>query len=197
MTAEHIIVLIISYLVGSIPFGVVFAKTKGVDLRKVGSGNIGATNVLRSVGKKEAILTLLGDLLKGTFAVLLMKLAGGSEAFVAMAGAASVLGHDFSVYLKFKGGKGVATSLGVVFAYAPFVGLLTLCLWLFMAFVFRYSSLAALVSFALLPLNMIIFHIDKSGVVLGFVITGLIFLKHRANIKRLLEGSEPRIGRSS
>ncbi len=195
MSSMDYILIILSYLMGSIPFGLVIAKLKGIDLRRHGSGNIGATNVLRVVGKKEALFTLLADILKGMIIPLVIASKGGPESLVVLSGIAAVLGHDFSIFLGFRGGKGVATSIGAVLAYEPVVGFITISLWLLSAFVFKYSSLSALLAFALLPLNVIIFQKDSTGIVFSLVLCFLIFVKHRENLKRLMEGTEPRIGK--
>jgi glycerol-3-phosphate acyltransferase PlsY len=194
MSTEEILLLGVAYLAGSIPFGLILAKLRGVDLRSVGSGNIGATNVLRAVGKKEAALTLAGDMLKGAFPVLLLLSMSGNSKVAALGGLFSVLGHDYPVFLGFRGGKGVATSLGVILAFDPLIGGLTLLLWLLSAFIFRYSSLSALIAFGLLPLDMIIFRGRGVGFLLGLLLAVLIFWRHGGNIQRLLNGTEPRIG---
>src|SRR5512143_3774172 len=141
---------ILAYLLGCIPFGLIVAKTKGVDLRAAGSGNIGATNAMRVMGKGAGALTLVGDVLKGSLAAFLaMKFAGHGAALIA-AGAA-VLGHDFPLFMRFKGGKGVATSFGVLLVVQPVIGLIGVLVWGGGVSIWRYSSLAALVGFALLP----------------------------------------------
>jgi glycerol-3-phosphate acyltransferase PlsY len=189
-----ILVLIVSYLAGSIPTGLLIAKARGVDLRKVGSRNIGATNVLRSVGKTEAIQTLLGDMLKGAFAVALMKLTGYNDGpYLFLAGLFAVIGHTYPVYLGFRGGKGVATSLGFLLVYSPDLGLATIILWIIVATLSRYSSLAALIAFVLLPINMLLFKKSVIEFLLSTFLVFLIYLKHKDNIKRLLEGKESRI----
>lgn len=183
-----------AFLMGSIPFGVVFARARGVDLRKVGSGNIGATNVLRNVGKEAALLTLLGDMLKGTAAVALGKLFGVGPLFEGLLGLAAIVGHDFSIFLRFRGGKGVATSIGVVLLFSPLAGIITVVLWLATAFLTRYSSLGALVSFALLPAGMAVTGQAGEKLTVSVIISSLLIIKHAGNIKRLLSGTERRIG---
>ena len=125
--------IIVSFLTGSIPFGIIVARIKGVDLKKVGSGNIGATNVLRSMGKSPAALTLLGDILKGTLAVALGRHFGVGAWYEGLIGISAILGHNFSVFLNFRGGKGVATSLGVLLIYSPLAALCTIVIWLAVA----------------------------------------------------------------
>jgi len=191
---KNILLFIISFVVGSIPFGIIIAKTKGVDLKKVGSGNIGATNVLRSLGKYPAVLTLLGDILKGTTAVALGKYFGLSPFFVGLIGFGAILGHNFSLFLGFRGGKGVATSFGVLGIYSPQTALFTFIIWITVVLVTKYSSLGALVAFGLLPLSMLFF--DQSDkIIIALLITVLIFVRHKDNIKLLLSGKERKIGK--
>lgn len=188
-----IILLFVSFIIGSIPFGIIIAKAKGVDLKKVGSGNIGATNVLRSLGKWPAILTLLGDILKGTLVIAIGRYLEVGAFYEGLMGISAILGHNFSLFLSFTGGKGVATSIGVLIFYIPQVAIITILLWLFVVFISRYSSLGALVSFGLLPFNILIFD-DKKKLIIGIMIAILIFIRHRDNIQRLLKGTERRIG---
>jgi len=186
-----------SYLLGAVPFGLLFSRLfSNVDVRTVGSGNIGATNVLRAAGKKAAILTLLADTLKGFIPVLFVRSLLHDDSVMVLAGAAAILGHNFPIYLKLKGGKGVATSYGVILAVTPWLGLTCLIIWLVMAIIFRYSSLSALVSFACYPLLTFLMNSPPSRPhgVLSLFIFGLIYYRHRENIKRLLAGSEPKIG---
>jgi acyl phosphate:glycerol-3-phosphate acyltransferase len=192
---KTVILLVLSFLAGSIPFGIIVAKAKGVDLRKVGSGNIGATNVLRSMGKWPAAVTLLGDIMKGTFAVALGRYFGADTLYEGLFGVAAVLGHNFSVFLKFRGGKGVATSLGVLLVYAPLTACITVILWLIVSVFTKYSSLGAIVSFGLLPLNIFLLEMDnKEKMFTGVVITLLILIRHTDNMKRLIKGTERKIG---
>lgn len=195
MTTEvnFIIVLLLSYLLGSIPFGVVFSAAFGLgDLRKIGSGNIGATNVLRTGRKGIAALTLLGDMLKGTAAIYVSGRLGAIE-LQSVAAFGAVIGHIFPVWLRFKGGKGVATYLGVTIGIAPVAGIAFAAVWLIVAAISRYSSLSALVASALTP--FVIGYVSDVRVGLVFLLlTGLLFWKHSANIKRLVAGTESRIG---
>ncbi|MEJ2253508.1 MAG: glycerol-3-phosphate 1-O-acyltransferase PlsY [Nitrospirota bacterium] len=188
------LLLAFSFLMGSIPFGVILARVKGVDLRKTGSGNIGATNVLRSVGKGAAVFTLLGDLLKGTAAVALGKALGVGPLFEGLMGLTAILGHDFSIFQGLRGGKGVATSLGVVLLYAPWAGLITVGLWLATVALTRYSSLGAVVSFGLLPVSMIVTGNTEEAIGLSVIIFAVLLIKHRENIGRLMKGTERRVG---
>ena len=195
---ELILLIAFSFLVGSIPFGVLLTKAKGMDLRKVGSGNIGATNVLRAAGKGPALLTLLGDMLKGTAAVALATISGTGPLYAGLMGLASVVGHDFSIFLRLRGGKGVATSLGVILIYTPAAGIITLIIWLVTVLATRYSSLGAIVSFSLLPLNVILtghyFNYGWERLTVVCALSALLILRHSGNIKKLLKGTERRIG---
>lgn len=191
------------YLLGSIPFGVIATRLGGAgDIRSVGSGNIGATNVLRTGRKDLAAITLLGDGGKGAVAVLLAWLmarnfAGTSEpSLVALAAGAAFLGHLFPVWLKFKGGKGVATFFGTLLAAAWPVGLAAAATWLIVAFLFRISSLAALVAVALTPLFVLLMGRPTAIALLSLFMALLVFIRHEPNIRRLLKGEEPRIGGS-
>jgi acyl phosphate:glycerol-3-phosphate acyltransferase len=188
-----ILLIITAFILGSVPFGIIIARAKGVDLKKIGSGNIGATNVLRSLGKLPAVLTLLGDILKGTLAVAIGRFFGVGSLYEGLIGFSAILGHNFSIFLGFKGGKGVATSLGVLGLYSPPVALLTLIIWVMIVFLTKYSSLGALVSFGLLPINILLFD-DKEKVYIAMLITCLIFMRHIDNIQRLVKGTERRIG---
>jgi acyl phosphate:glycerol-3-phosphate acyltransferase len=189
------ILLILSFLVGSIPSGIIVAKAKGIDLRKVGSGNIGATNVLRSMGKWPAAVTLLGDMMKGALAVALGRYLGADSLYEGLFGIAAILGHNFSIFLKFRGGKGVATSLGVLLIYTPLAACITVALWLVVSVFTRYSSLGAIVSFGLLPLNISLLGPDnKEKLFVGVVITLLILIRHMDNMRRLIKGTERKIG---
>jgi len=185
--------ILLGYLFGSIPFGLLLTKAAGKgDIRNIGSGNIGATNVLRTGSKGLAAATLLFDALKGAVAVLLAARFGGGEA-VMWAGIGAVLGHTFPVWLRFNGGKGAATSYGVLIAAAWPVGLAAGAVWLLVAALARMSSLAALASFAAAPLLAAVLA-DPTIVKLALVIAVLVFIRHHQNIRRLLAGTEPRIG---
>jgi glycerol-3-phosphate acyltransferase PlsY len=185
--------ILLGYLLGAIPFGLLLTRAAGLgDIRAIGSGNIGATNVLRTGRRGLAAATLLLDAAKGAASVGIAMRIGGSEAAL-WAGLGAVVGHLFPVWLGFKGGKGVATSYGVLFAVAWPVGLAAGAVWLIVAGVARRSSVAALSAFALAPLFAAI--LANSGVVkLALAIAVLVFIRHHANISRLLAGTEPRIG---
>lgn len=184
--------LVFGYLLGSIPFGLLLTRAAGLgDVRKIGSGNIGATNVLRTGNKKLAAATLLLDALKGTAAVLIAGYLGPDQALIAGLGA--FLGHLYPVWLGFRGGKGVATYLGVLVAVAWQGALVFAAAWLAVAFLTRYSSLAALVAAVAVPVALYLLGFGRAAEL--FVLLSLIvFVKHRANIRRLLSGTESRIG---
>jgi acyl phosphate:glycerol-3-phosphate acyltransferase len=187
--------LALGYLFGSIPFGLILTRLAGGrDIRAVGSGNIGATNVLRTGRKGLAAATLVGDMLKGTAAVLLMdRFAGGDAALIAGLGA--VLGHVFPVWLRFRGGKGVATYIGVLIAVAWPVAAAFGIIWAAVAALTRYSSLSGLIASAITPV-LLWFYAGGKPTLLFAILTVVIFLMHRGNIARLVAGAEARIGKS-
>lgn len=183
----------IGYLLGSIPFGMILAKAMNLgNLREIGSGNIGATNVLRTGNKKAAALTLLLDGLKGAVALLLARHFAGEDA-AQVAALAAFLGHCFPIWLKFKGGKGVATLIGIYLALYWPLGLAVCATWLVCAVISRYSSLSALLAAGLAPVWMALLG-EGSAILLGFVLGALIYARHAANIKRLRAGTESKIG---
>ncbi len=187
---------VLGYLLGSVPFGLIITLVAGgPDVRTIGSGNIGATNVLRTGRKGLAALTLTGDMLKGTAAVLIAAYVAGAHAALAAAFGA-FLGHLFPVWLKFKGGKGVATYIGLLLGLYWPAALIFCALWLAVAFLFRYSSLAALTASALTPAILWGLQLPDAAA-LFLLLTVLLWIMHRANIRRLLSGSESKIGRSS
>ncbi len=191
-----------AYLLGSISFGVVISKLFGLaDPRSFGSGNPGATNVLRTGNKGAAVLVLLGDLLKGFFAVFLAKyfaLKFGLDSFaIALVCIAVFLGHLFPLFHGFKGGKGVATAAGVLFALNPWMGLATTVTWILIAFFFRYSSLAALISAIFAPMYYFFLFGARIEALAVLAISLLLVWRHAGNIGRLIEGKETRIGHKS
>jgi glycerol-3-phosphate acyltransferase PlsY len=190
--AQTIISVIFGYLLGTIPFGLILTRMAGLgDVRKIGSGNIGATNVLRTGNKKLAAATLLLDALKGTAAAAIAS-RWGIEAGIA-AGFAAFLGHLFPVWLGFKGGKGIATYIGVLLGLAPIIVLVFSAVWLAMAKLTRYSSLSALVATLVVPVVLLVSGYGKVGLL--FVMMSIItWIKHSANIQRLLAGTESKIG---
>jgi glycerol-3-phosphate acyltransferase PlsY len=189
-----LMVVAIGYLLGSIPFGLILTRAAGLgDIRAIGSGNIGATNVLRTGRRCLAAATVLLDGGKGVAAVLLGWVSLGMTGVLA-GGLAAVIGHLYPVWLRFKGGKGVATGFGVLIAASPAVGLLAGAVWIGVAAGLRYSSLAALSSFALAPLIGAIVGAAPEVVALAVVTAVLVWFRHGANIRRLISGTEPRIG---
>lgn len=189
-----ILVALGAYLLGSIPFGLVITRALGLgDLRKIGSGNIGATNVLRTGNKPAALATLLLDAGKGGIAVLIARAAVGTDA-AQVAALASFLGHLFPVWLRFKGGKGVATFIGTLLALAWPAGLAVCATWAATAAVSRISSLSALVAAALAPVWLILFG-QEEMVLLAMLLAALVWVRHAANIRRLRDGTEPKIGK--
>jgi glycerol-3-phosphate acyltransferase PlsY len=194
----------LAYLAGSIPFAVVVSRAMGLqDPRTFGSGNPGATNVLRTGSKKAALLTLLGDALKGWLPVyvvaVLSPALGLSPWAAALCGLAAFMGHVFPVFLKFKGGKGVATALGVLMALNPWLGLATLATWLIVAYASRYSSLSSIVSAIFAPLYYLLganvaWPMKGSYISAIVVISAMLLFRHSANINRLLKGKESKIG---
>jgi len=209
------ILIIVSYLVGAIPFGLLIAKAHGIDIRTVGSGNIGATNVSRALGKKWAYLCFALDLLKGLIPMLAAMFILPRELTTAKiglwlaVGATAILGHVFPVYLKFKGGKGVATSLGVVLGLWPFytiVGLITFMIWVIVVKIWHYISLGSILGAVVFPLLLtaaiciipewrfaVLWPLLVAAVALG----AILLIRHKDNIKRLLAGTENRIGKNT
>lgn len=186
------ITLVVGYLLGSIPFGLILTRAAGLgDIRRIGSGNIGATNVLRTGNRTLAAATLLLDGLKGTAAVVLVGMV--SPPLALLAGLAAFVGHLFPLWLHFKGGKGVATYIGVLLAVSQPAVIVFAVLWLGTAKITKYSSLGALVATALTPLALLIWQ-RYDAALLFVVMTVLVWLRHHANIRRLLDGTEGRIG---
>jgi len=197
MTTLTLIFVVLAYFIGSIPFAVITSKMFGLaDPRSYGSGNPGATNVLRSGKKSAAILTLLGDALKGTLAVWLMsRFASDMPVAIAAAGLAAFLGHVFPITLGFKGGKGVATAIGVLAAFNGWLALACAVIWLATAMVFKYSSLAALIASIAAPVLAHVL-IGAPPVTAACLVMGVFLIyRHRTNIQRLMAGTEPRIGK--
>ncbi len=190
----YLIVAIAAYLLGSVPFGMVMAKLFGLgDLRQIGSGNIGATNVLRTGNKLAAFLTVVFDSGKGAAAVLIARQFGGEDV-AGLAGLFAMLGHLYPIYLRFQGGKGVATFLGTLLALSFPVGLAACAAWLVVALTFRISSLAALVAAVSAPVFAYVFY-HVHGAILVMLLSALVVFRHSENIKRLLKGTEPKIGK--
>ena len=196
ITSTVIGVLVLAYLLGSIPFGLLFSRIGGLgDIRETGSGNIGATNVLRSGNKFLAALTLLADAAKGSAAIFIaLEFAGFPTAY--WAGLAALLGHVFPVWLGLKGGKGVAVFIGASIVLSPLPGLSMLSVWLLVALIGRRSSLAAMIATLSVPPYMFVLGEIYGAVVVGIQV-GVVYWAHRENISRLRKGQEPRIGQSA
>ena len=196
LSLETALVAIASYLLGAIPFGLVITRLAGLgDIRTIGSGNIGATNVLRTGRKDLAAATLLLDAGKGAIAVLLTRYFVSPE-LAAIAGTAAFIGHCFPLYLGFKGGKGVATFMGTLFAVDLYLGLAVGITWLAVAFLFRMSSFAALVAALLAPFYSYYVFASSDWMALAFM-TLVIYIRHKDNIARIIKGDEPKIGKKS
>lgn len=193
-SVTHIIIVTIGgYLLGSVPFGLVLTKMAGLgDIREIGSGNIGATNVLRTGNKFLALLTLLLDMGKGAIAVLIIEYFYPGLSLYA--GGAAFLGHLYSIFLKFTGGKGVATFLGLMIALNPIIGFSCIAGWVITAAIFRISSLSALVA-ASISAAISLYLQEKNLAILALLLCILIFIKHKDNIKRIISGNEPKIGK--
>jgi glycerol-3-phosphate acyltransferase PlsY len=198
-----------AFLMGSIPFGLIFTRNKGIDIREEGSKNIGATNVLRSAGKMPAVLTLLADLLKGAIPVfitgaMVAKMTSVSQipefvivsqdVWEGMVGLAAVLGHMFSVFLKFRGGKGVATGFGVLLVYSPVCASIILLVWIAVVAITKYVSVGAIVAISVLPLVYLLHETTMVQVLFGVILAVLITIKHSSNIKNLIAGTESKVG---
>ena len=203
---SHLIFLIVflfGYFMGSIPFGLLLSKLFGLgDIRKIGSGNIGATNVLRTGNKKIALLTLILDGTKGAFAIYVVSisasfiefhLTNNINLFQSLVAVSAVIGHCFPIWLNFKGGKGVATGFGTIIFLNMYVGVIALLIWVSIAKLFRISSLSALISYLFIPISMFFFTSEKSFFIASVLISSICYLQHRENIKRLLNGSEAKI----
>ncbi len=188
------VLAIVAYLIGSIPSGFILGKLAGVDVRAAGSGNIGATNVARVMGKGRGLLTLIADVAKGFLPALAARQMALGDGAAALAGAAAFLGHLFPVFLKFRGGKGVATAFGVLLALAPQAVWAPLAVFAALALPSRIVSLASLGAALAAPAALWIFGYSAALVALGIFFAALIVARHGANIKRLLAGTEPRFG---
>lgn len=186
-------VIFFSYLLGSIPFGILVSKVFGLgNLRHIGSGNIGATNVLRTGNKLAALITLILDGLKGALVVVVARFI--SEDAAITASIFVIIGHIYPVWLRFSGGKGVATFIGAILALSFVAGLLVCFIWIIIALIFRYSSLSAIVSSASAPIGIFLFY-DNEALVVTLFMTVLIWYRHKDNIRRLIDGSEAKIGK--
>ena len=197
----HALGLVASYLMGAVPFGLVVGKvTKGIDIRDFGSGNIGASNVYRTLGPGPALLVFLLDTAKGLAAVLICLGLGLSEWWIAAGGLVSVLGHTFSIFLGFKGGKGVATSLGVIIGLDPVIAAVALGIWVVLVGLTRYISLASIAAAISVPAQMVFWksmEVPPAYQTLAGVAAAAILLRHTSNIKRLVTGTEPKFGQKA
>jgi glycerol-3-phosphate acyltransferase PlsY len=201
--ANIVIAVAVSYLLGSIPTSYILAKTlRGIDIRKHGSGNVGATNLMRTVGKIPGVSALILDAAKGTLSVIFLPMifyaqptVFNEHLFRVVVGFAAVCGHIWSVYLRFKGGKGVATTIGVFLGITPFATISGLCLWCIIAYMTRYVSVASMVFAAALPISMLFFKSPIEYLLFSTLAACFILYKHIPNIKRLIKGEEHKIGK--
>lgn len=195
MTLLEVLFIAAAYLVGSIPTGVVVARLfSDKDIQNSGSGNIGATNVGRVLGKKYGIITFLGDALKGFIPVYAASLVATSPLFLSLTGLSAIVGHLFPVYLRFRGGKGVATAFGVFIFLAPYPALMALLLFATVVILVRYVSVGSITAVAMLPVSSYVLSQPPEIVAAASAVSVLVIVKHSANIKRLISGTENRIG---
>ena len=190
------LLIIFAYLVGSIPIGVLLARLKGKDPRRVGSGNIGATNVMRSAGKVLGIITLIGDVMKGFIPTFIAMRLGEPALIIALVGLAAFSGHLFPVFLKFKGGKGVATGAGVFLAISPLVILISFVIFVIVFLIWKYVSLGSLTGTAIIPLSFTLLKAPLEYILVSLLIACCVFIKHKDNIERLFAGTENRVNMS-
>ncbi|MDD4170470.1 MAG: glycerol-3-phosphate 1-O-acyltransferase PlsY [Desulfotomaculaceae bacterium] len=191
----YVWVVLASYLIGSIPFSYLIALYwKGIDIRKTGSGNVGMTNVWRNAGPVAGVIALTGDLGKGALAIMLARYYG-DPLLVALSGMAVLAGHSWPLFLGFKGGKLVATGVGVLVAISPPVGALVAIIWLAAVGITKYVSVASILAVSSIPFLMLAFHLERPYLAAGLFITFFAVYKHIPNIKRLLAGTEPKIKR--
>lgn len=186
--------MILSYLLGSVPSGLIIGKLSGLDVRKAGSGNIGATNVARLLGKKGGLLTLVADTAKGFIPVFAVQQMGFSDPILALVGMAAFLGHLYPIFLKFKGGKGVATGFGALLGVAPVAIIILLVVFTAVAFATRIVSLSSMITAVAAPLVLWLFYYSPTYVIMAGFMAIMIVYRHYANIQRLLNGTEPRFG---
>ncbi len=184
-----LVMVLLGYFVGSVPFSYIFPALKGVDVRKVGSGNVGGTNAIRASGSAIGALSMLADILKVFVIVIVARALGLNGFWVYSVGISAVIGHDYPIYLKFVGGKGVASTLGFVFAIAPLMGVEFLGIWLLITFTTQYVSLSSMIGFVVLILTAVVLKWWDFSFVLAFL-TLIIIYRHLSNIRRLLSGKE-------
>ncbi|MDD2732317.1 MAG: glycerol-3-phosphate 1-O-acyltransferase PlsY [Desulfuromonadaceae bacterium] len=190
--AVQLIVIAAAYLIGSIPTGLLLGKAYGIDVRKEGSGNIGATNLYRTIGRKVGIITLIGDCLKGLLPVLIVKASTFPPELAAWVGLAAFCGHVFSLFLKFKGGKGVATAMGVFLALTPVAVTIAIALFTVLLFMWRYVSLGSIAAAAAMPPAVYLLGGSRTFSTVTLVIALIVIARHHENISRLLSGTESR-----
>lgn len=188
------LLVIFSYLLGSVPSGLIIGKLSGLDVRKAGSGNIGATNVARLLGKTGGLLTLVADTAKGFIPILFAQQIGLSDPIAALVGVAAFLGHLYPIFLKFKGGKGVATGFGVLLGLAPLAIIVLLVVFGAVAFTTRIVSLSSMITAVAAPLVLWLFYYSAAYIIMAAFMATMILFRHYANIQRLLNGTEPRFG---
>ncbi len=190
---QNIALVFIAYFIGSIPTGLLLTRAfGGVDIRTTGSGNIGATNVYRTMGRTVGILTLIGDCLKGVVPVVAARALGCSDLIISLAGVAAFLGHIFPIFLKFKGGKGVATALGVFLSVSPLAVLCSLGIFIIVLVPWRYVSLASISAAAMMPVFAALIDRKPAIIAMSLAIASIVIVKHSSNIKRLINGTENR-----
>jgi len=188
------LLVIFSYLLGSVPSGLIIGKLSGLDVRNAGSGNIGATNVARLLGKKGGLLTLVADMAKGFIPVLAVQQMGLGDPIAALVGIAAFVGHLYPVFLNFKGGKGVATGFGVLLGLTPLAATILLVIFAAVAFSTRIVSLSSMVTAVAAPLLLWLFYYSPTYIMMATLMAIMIVFRHYANIQRLLNGTEPRFG---
>jgi len=189
-----IVLILVSYVIGSVPTGYLLGKLRGVDVRIIGSGNVGATNVARAVGKSQGVITLMADAAKGYLPVLAALQLGQDSLTIALTAIAAFLGHLYPLFLKFQGGKGVATGFGALLALAPMAALGLVVVFALVAGATRIVSLGSLATAVAAPLSLWLFHQPPVIVGMGFFLGAMVVIRHRGNIQRLLAGTEPRFG---
>lgn len=191
--STYILVAVLGYFIGSIPFSFITAKALGnIDIRNHGSGNSGSTNVLRTLGKKAGLIAFVGDFLKGFLTMILLKHFFGLEAGL-LGSAMCVFGHCYPVFLKFKGGKGVATSAGTIFASSPLCGLILLLTFIVSFSISKIVSLCSIIAALSFPIASILFKVDKFSLIYSIALSAFVIYRHRSNISRLLKGEESKI----
>lgn len=192
---SYLTIIVLSYLISSIPVGLLISKHfYGIDVRQHGSGNIGATNILRTLGPFPALVVLLGDAAKGIISVYLGRVILGNEIGAVLGGLFAIAGHSLSLFLKFKGGKGVGTGLGVLLMLNPIVTLICLVIFSLTVYLTRYVSLGSILAATCLPILMFIGHQPKEHQIFALLAGAFVVIRHQANIKRLLAGTENKIG---